>query len=309
MPWPVSEEKWRASPPSPPDHVLAIAALRRVLAVSPGHAATLHALAEHYVAQEAWGEAVEALEDIVRHAKEPRHKLAALLELAGRYAKDLHRPVDAERALRAALDVDPTSLAALRALLAQSRDGTSAASSGGVVEHGRGAPAAELAQLLARLAEVETDPPAKAAALAELAELRLAASDVPGAERALVEATAQAPTPERLARVLGLYPSAPADQARLLSLVVARGAELDRPDAASLSQLGQLEVGLGRHAEGILHLRVALGLSPSMHDARAALAAGLVRGGQARRGGGGPRPHVRAGPFAHPGAVGFRGPP
>ena len=53
---------------------------------------------------------------------------------------------------------------------------------------------------------------------------------------------AQAPTPERLARVLGLYASAPAEQARLLSLVVARGAELDRPDAASLGQLGQLEI-------------------------------------------------------------------
>jgi hypothetical protein len=100
---------------------------------------------------------------------------------------------------------------------------------------------------------------------------------LPGAEKALVEATAQSPKASRLSRLAGLFTGAPSDHARALNAVVARGRELERPDAASFAALGRLEVdALGRWAEGVGHLRLAVGLAPGMHEARAALARGLT---------------------------------
>ncbi len=246
----------------PADHVLAIEALRRVLAIAPRHPSTLRALADQYVAQGAWGEAVEALETLAVKVEEPAVRLGALFQLAELYTLTLRRPELALRALRTALDVDPTSIEALRRLLSQRRSA--------------GAPPAEVAQYLMRLAELESLPAVKAGALSELADLSLASNDVAAAEQALVEATAQAPTAERLSRVLALYPSAPAEQVRLLSAIVSRGDELDRSDPACLAALGQLEVGLGQWAQAVAHLRVALGLAPGLHEARAALAVALA---------------------------------
>ncbi len=247
----------------PAHHVLAIEALRRVLAVAPRHAPTLRMLADQYVQQGAWAEAVEALEALAAQARDAQARLAALFQLADVYTNTLHRAGDAERVLRAALDVDPANLDALRRLLAHLR--------------AAGADASEIAKYLARMADAEGEPAAKAAALDELAESSLARGDAGAGERALVEATAQAPTPERLARVLALHPGAPAEQARVLAAVVTRSEELERPHPATLAGLGQLEVGLGRWRDGVAHLRVAVGLAPALDEARAALAAGLTR--------------------------------
>jgi protein kinase-like protein len=255
----------------PPDRLLAIDALRRVLGASPGHPAALRALAEHCAATGAWGDAVDALEQVAGGSREPRARLTALFDLAGLFGDKLARPADVERVLRAALDIDPTSLEALRKLLAHRR--------------ADGASGSEIATWLARLGEAETEPEAKAAVLTELAELRRVAGDGVGAEKAMVEATAQAPTAGRLARLAGLFPGAPSEQARALNAVVARGRELDRPDAACFAALGRLEVdALGRSAEGVGHLRLAMGLAPAKHETRAALARGLT--------------HLKAGPEA-----------
>ena len=255
----------------PPDRLLAVDALRRVLVASPGHLPTLRALADHCAAMEAWGDAVDALEPIAAGARDPAARLAALFDLADVFGPKLARPADVERVLRQALDVDPMSVEALRRLLAHRR--------------ADGAAASEIATWLARLGEAETTPEAKATVLTELAELLRRAGDAAGAEKALIEATAQSPKASRLSRLAGLFTGAPSEHARALNAVVSRGRELDRPDAACFAALGRLEVdALGRWAEGVGHLRLAVGLAPAMHEARAALARGLTHlraGGEA----------------------------
>jgi tetratricopeptide (TPR) repeat protein len=246
----------------PPDRVLAVDALRRVLAASPGHVAALRALADQYAGLGAWREAVDALQQLVATAREPRARIAALFELAQVYGAKLGRPAEAERSLRAALDIDPVSVDALRKLLKVRR--TASAAPG------------EIAGLLARLGDAEKQPESKAAALTELAELYRLGGDVAGAEKALVEATAQSPNGARLTR-LALLHEAPADHARALGAVVARAEELGRPSADCIAELGCIEVdALARWTTGVAHLRVALALAPAKHAARAALAKGLT---------------------------------
>jgi cellulose synthase operon protein C len=252
----------------PPDRLLAIEALRRVLQVSPGHAPTMRALVTQYLAQQAWGDAVDTLEQLAGSARDSRTRLAALFQAADLYGSTLARPLDAERMLQAALDIDPTSVDALRKLLAFRR--------------AAGVPARDTMPLLERLAQAETAPESKGPALAELARLRREAGDAAGAENAFVEAAALAPTPETVAALLELHAGAPADQARSLAAVVALAHEAGRADPLCITALGRLEIdALGHWREGIEHLRVALGLAPAMHEARASLAKGLVhmRGG------------------------------
>jgi serine/threonine protein kinase/tetratricopeptide (TPR) repeat protein len=172
----------------PPDRVLAIDALRRVLATAPDHAPTLRGLIDQYVAQGAWGEAAEALETLAKQARDPQARLGALLELASLYGRTLKRPAEVERVLRAALDADPTSLHALRSLVHHLRETSPLA--------------AEIVTLLARIADLETEPETKAAALSDLATLHLTTGDAAAAEAALVEAIAQAPSAARIGRLV-----------------------------------------------------------------------------------------------------------
>jgi len=259
----VGTEVARLAAIEPVERLVAIEALRRVVTASPGHGPSLRALADHFAAMGSWGDAVGALEQLAESAREPRARLAALFDLADVFGHRLARPGDVERTLRAALDVDPTSVDALRRLLGHRR--------------AEGAPSGEIAGWLARLGEAETNPEAKATVLTELGELLRAAGDVPGAGKALVEAAAHAPNAARLGSLAALFPGAAADEARALNAVVARAKALERPDAAAFAALGRLEVdALGRWAEGVGHLRVAVGLAPKMHEARAALARGLV---------------------------------
>ncbi len=257
----------RTASREPTERGIAIECLRRVLSVERRHGPTLRALADLYVAQSAWGEAVEALEWLAASDDPPTARLAAEFELAELYGRVLARPADVERVLRAALEIDPASVIALRRLLAHLRTA--------------GAPPDQLGALLARIGDAETEPEAKATALTELAQVRQATGDAMGAEQALVEALAQAPTTARLARVFDLHAEG-TSQAHLLSAAVARSEALDRPHPLALAALGRLEVEtLGRWADGVAHLRAAAALAPTMHDARAALALGLLRMGVA----------------------------
>jgi serine/threonine-protein kinase len=256
----------RVASQPPADRVLAIGVLRRVLALEPEHPPTLRALADQYLAQGAHAEAVGMLEAFARHARDRGARIAALLELA-----DLHSQVhggkdDEARALRAALDVDPTRAPVLRRLLALRR--------------GAGAAAPEIAALLAQLAEAETAPESKAEALVALADLRRALGDAGGAELALVEACAQRATGPRLAALASLYEGHPAAHARSLAAVVARSRAIGRLDPAPHAALGRIEGAvLGRWAAAVDPLRVSLALDPGAHDVRAAFAEALAKTG------------------------------
>jgi tetratricopeptide (TPR) repeat protein len=251
----------------PPNRLLAIEVLRRVLTVVPGHAQTLRALADQCLAQGAVAEATEALEKLGGATGDAKVRLDALLQLAELYDRRLARPADAERVLLAALDVDPAELRALETLLARARAGDARAD--------------RVAAWLERIADVQRDPAAKASALDELAAIRSKEGDGEAAERALVEAMAQAPTPARLQCLLRLYPLSPDDQARVLRSTVARANKLGRSDAHCIAELGRLESALGRWVEAVADLRVAVGLAPGNLDARAALAEGLLHVGAA----------------------------
>ncbi|MCL2448389.1 MAG: protein kinase [Polyangiaceae bacterium] len=256
----------RVASQEPADRVLAIDALRRVLALEPEHPPTLRALADQYRAQGATAEAADALERLAVHAREPGARVAALSELADLYAAAPGSSDDVVRVLNQVLDINPLSVPTRRRLID--------------VRETAGAPAEEIADLLARLAESETTPEAKADALVRLADVRRTVVDLGGAERALVEANAQCPSPRRLAALLELHEGEPAAQARALSTLVARSQLLGTPDAGCHATLGKLEGQvLGRWADAAPHLRVALTLSPAMHEVRAALAEALVHTG------------------------------
>jgi serine/threonine protein kinase len=256
----------RVASRDPPDRLLAIEALRRVLAAAPGQAATLRALADQYLAQKAWGEAVSTLEELVAAVRDPRAKVAALCELGDLFSGVLQRPVDFERVLQAALDIDPASLPALRKL-AEHRQRLAALS-----------PDHEAA--LRRLVAVETDATTKAGALEQLAELRRSAGDLTAAEQALVEACALVPSPARLEALVALHSAAPAKVRALLAVEKRAQALGTRQDGAFNALLGKLEGSvLGRWHEAVAHLRAAVAAAPSAPEPRAALAEALVATG------------------------------
>ncbi|MEO6577213.1 MAG: hypothetical protein ABIP89_25415, partial [Polyangiaceae bacterium] len=221
------------------------------------------------IAHRAWREAIEVLETVVSTARETPQKLTALFGLASLYERVVTQPADVERVLRAALDLEPTGPRALRALIRHLRS-TEASAPEKVRE--------QLAGLLERLVEAEPKPEEKQAILLEVFELRTTMGDRAGAERALVEAAAQAPNAEVLARLTAFHQGDQTAQARALSAVVARGQKLGRVDAGWLAALGELEVdSMGRSQEGITHLRQAAALDPNLFETRFHLARALAR--------------------------------
>lgn len=264
------------------DLTIAIHAMRRVRESAPDHVPSLLTLAELCIAQRAWPEAVDALEAVVATSRDNSPRLTALFALASIYEKVLARPEDAERVLRAALDVDPKNARALRALLRRLTSGSSSS----VSNVGARAPdTAEVAMLLQRLAEVETDPEQKCGILMELAELRLGQSDTTGAEQALMEAVAQSPSNAKAFAKLASLSRTPTGQdavryARVLLTLVTRGQQLGKVDARWLSTLGQLEISsLNRSRDGIGHLQRAVQMDPSLYETRFELASAYARAG------------------------------
>jgi len=251
----------------PPDRMLAIEALRRVLVEQPAHAPALRALADQYLAQRAWGEAIDTLQALANELREPHAKIATLFELADLLHDVLGQTKDADRVLVSALDVDPTSVIALQRLL-EHRSST-------------GAPKTEIARLLSRLAEAQAEPAAKADTLDRLGQVHSRAGSLAEAKQALVEATALAPTPERLKRLILLCDGSHQTQVETLLALQAREEQLGRPYSGSYAELGRLEgKALGRWDDAVTHLRQALALDPTAHEARVALAEALEATGQ-----------------------------
>jgi tetratricopeptide (TPR) repeat protein len=254
------------------DLTLAIDAIRRVRAAAPDHMPSLLTLAELCIAQRAWPEAVEALEQVAVAGREPGPRLTALFALASVYERVLGRPAEVERVVRMALEVDPSNLRALRLRL-RHLGGAAKASP----EH-----APEVMSLLARLAEAETEAGAKVEALLDLAELSVRVGQGQVAEQALVEAAAQAPSDGRaFERLAALYPASEEGvvaRARALAMLLGRGQQLGKIEPRWLEALGRLEVeALGRLRDGVAHLRQAVQLDPHLYDARTMLALASAR--------------------------------
>lgn len=251
----------------------AIDAMRRVRAAAPAHVPSLLTLSELCIAQRAWPEAVDALEAVVSTGREPASRLTALFALASIYERVLTKRELAEQALRAALDIEPHNPRALRALLrhiAQTRP----------VESRE-----EQADLIDSLAATQREPAQKAELLVELATLRIKMGDMPAAERALVEAVANAPgNGAYFTKLAGCFRTAQGrdnvSYARALGQVVARGKALGRTHASWFATLGQIEVDvLGRMRDGIGHYQQALSIEPDMHETRFELAAAFAKAG------------------------------
>jgi cellulose synthase operon protein C len=247
------------------DPLLAIEALERSREISPDHVPALFLLAELYIGQRTWDEALRALGDVVARTPERSEKLIALVGRASILARVLERPADAEKELRAALMIDAHEPRALRGLLALAvpLDGT------------------ERAELLSRLVIAETNPPARLAALLELAKIRKTLGDAGGAEGALVEAAALSPDPAMLERLREAAGGDAETAARVLGRALARAREKGAaPGAAWLVSLGELELGLGRLDPAIEHFEEALQLEDRSEPVRLALARALAKKGR-----------------------------
>jgi tetratricopeptide (TPR) repeat protein len=263
------------------DLTLAIDAMRRVREAAPQHVPSLLTLSELCIAQRAWPEAVDALEAVSTTSRDVTPRLTSLFALASIYEKVLSRPVDAERALRSALEVDPANARALRGLLRR----LTAKRGGG--DQGAPPDAAEVCNLLGRLSEVERDPGQKSQLLIQLAELQVNMGDSGAAERALIEAIAQTPGNSkafaRLAAVCrepGAKTPEPIRYARALNTLLGRGTQLGHVDARWLATLGQLEIeSLNRLRDGVIHLQRAVQMDPTLYETRFELASAYSKVG------------------------------
>jgi tetratricopeptide (TPR) repeat protein len=266
---------------------VAIEAMRAVREAAPDHVPSLLTLSELFIAQRAWPEAVETLEDIVARGKEPAPRITALFALASIYEKVLSQPIEAERALRSALTIDPENPRAIRALIHRLAAKQNEPDADGQPQN-KTAAKLEIASLLDRLAHVEKDRLVKCEILLELADIRAALTDMAQAEKALVEAVATAPEHARaFARLSRFFRSAQnpgpggldaVSYARALGAVINRGQQLGTSDPRWYASLGHIEVEqLNRLHDGVAHLQRAVQMDPNQHECRFELATAFSR--------------------------------
>ena len=264
---------------------VAIEAMRKVREAAPDHIPSLLTLSELFIAQRAWPEATETLEDVVERGKESGPRITALFALASVYEKILARPSDAERALRKALAIEPENPRAIRALIHRLAAKQNEPDENG--EPQQKTPAKlEIASLLERLAVVEKDRHVKCDILLELADIRIGLKDMNQAEKALVDAVAVAPDhPRAFARLGRFFRSAQApggvdavSYARALAAVIGRGQQLGNQDARWFASLGHIEVEqLNRLRDGVTHLARAVVMDNKLHESRYELATAYSR--------------------------------
>jgi tetratricopeptide (TPR) repeat protein len=269
------------------DVSVAIEAMRAVRTAAPDHVPSLLTLSELFIAQRAWPEAVETLEEIVGRGKEPGPRITALFALASVYEKVLGEPIEAERALRTALSIEPENPRAIRALIHRLAAKQNEPSPDGQPQN-KTAAKLEIAGLLDRLAHVEKDRHVKCDILLELADIRIALKELPQAEKALVEAVATAPDHARAFARLARFFRSPqhpgpggldsVSYARALTAVIGRGQQLGTSDARWYASLGHIEVEqLNRLRDGVGHLQRAVQMDPSLHECRYELAVAFSR--------------------------------
>jgi tetratricopeptide (TPR) repeat protein len=251
-----------------------VEAMRKVRTAAPDHVPSLKTLAELYIAERSWPEAVEVLEHITAvGGADDEAKLGAYFSLSTIYDRVLARPKDAERALLQALAIDPTSPRALGELVQRRR----AARVGGA-----DVPAGEreaTVDMIRKLARVEQDTDKKSELLLELADLCADLGDRKEAERALVEAVTRATSQDKaLGRLAAFHEGALPAYAAALAAVIELGKGLGRVEATWLALLGQLEVDhLDRVRDGIQHLQRATQMDPRLYEARRVLAQAYAR--------------------------------
>lgn len=247
------------------DPMLAIEALSRAREVAPDHVPALFVLSELYIGQRSWQDALVALKDVVGATQEPSEKLVAYVGRASIYRRVLERPADAERELRAALEIDPHDARALRGLL----------------DLGPTISMQERAALLSRLVVADGGPDDRRRALLELAETRRGLGDLDGAEGALVEAAALNPDAAMFDRLRAMAGSDQSTLARMLVRAVGRAREVGNPPGVSwLLRLGEVELEIGRVDEAVEHLEEALRMDGTRDDARIGLARALAKKGR-----------------------------
>jgi tetratricopeptide (TPR) repeat protein len=262
--------------------------MRSVRANAPDHIPSLLTLSELFIAERAWPEAIEVLQEIVRRGRDVAPRMTALFALASIYEKVLGDLLEAEKSLRTALGIEPESQRAIRALIHRLAEKQNEPE-GTLSAQAKVAAKLEIASLLDRLAHVEKDRTIKSDILLELADVRISVDDMLQAERALVEAVAIAPTHARAFTRLSRFFRSPGvagrpaafdgdAYARALGAVITRGQELGTSDARWYAALGHLEVDqLERFAAGAGHLQAAIKLDPAQHEARYELAIALSR--------------------------------
>jgi len=264
---------------------VAIEAMRKVREAAPDHVPSLLTLSELFIAQRAWPEAVETLEEVVERGKESGPRITALFALASVYEKILARPQDSERALRKALQIEPENPRAIRALIHRLAAKQNEPDETGAPNQKTPAKL-EIASLLERLAAVEKDRHIKTDILLELADIRLGLKDTGQAEKALVDAVANAPDHQRaFARLAKFFRSAQApggvdavSYARALAGVISRGQQLGNSDPRWFATLGHIEVeSLNRLRDGVQHLSRAVQMDPTLHQSRFELATAYSR--------------------------------
>lgn len=269
------------------DAGVAIEAMRAVREAAPEHVPALLTLAELFIAQRAWPEAVDTLEDIVARGTEPAPRMTALFALASVYEKVLGDALAAERALRTALSIEPESPRAIRALIHRLVGKQDEPDADGQPQSGTAAKL-EIASLLDRLSHVEADRHVKCGILLELADIRIALEDTAQAEKALVEAVATAPDHARAFARLSRFFRSPQNPgpggldavsyARALGAVIGRGQQLGTSDPRWFASLGQIEVEqLNRLRDGVGHLQRAVQMDPTLFECRYALATAFSR--------------------------------
>ncbi len=263
--------------------------MQRVREVAPAHAPSLLTLAELYVAQRAWPEAVLTLESVAQVTNDVELRLTALFALGSIYDKILGRPDEHERVLRDALVVQPDNPRALRTLVDHLRDRHTTIPGKRGSEISDDVPATrEITSLLRRLAEAETDPLRKSDAYLEAAGAEAAAGDRAAAEQSILEAVVCCPSNARaFARLTAhFHGDSGLDTlayARALQEVITRGREANHLHARWFAALGRLEVDkLQRLPEGIAHLASAVQLDPTLHETRFELAGAQARAGSER---------------------------
>ena len=262
-----------------PDLSVATAAMQRVHEVAPEHAPSLLTLAELYIAQRAWPEAVQSLESVVHVAADTELQLTALFALASIYDKVLAQKVEHERVLRAAIALQPGNTRALGALVEMLQQARAARVAG---EPGDDR---ELTSLMRRLAGAETDPNRQSEMLLRIADLEIEIGDIAAAEHSMIDAIARTPDNARaFARLAALFRKDDgldaAAYARALQALIARGRDVGHADARWFAALGQLEAdSLGRLHDGIAHREWAVQLDPTLYETRFELADSYAKTG------------------------------